>query len=235
VVTSFSRRFDDTLVWREDHHHVAAIKLRHRLDLGPFNMDFGDAIKDPLAQFRMGHFAPTEHDGDLHLVSLGEELADLAGLGVEITVTDLRAVLHLLYGDGAGFFPGFLVALLEFVKELRVIEDLADRRVRCGRDLDEIELNFSGERQCLGQGFDSQLGSVVTDQANLTNADAFVDAVLWRGDSASLLARLWVKTKRRPTPAGAGETGDKKTRTQQNWPGGLPIVRDVASSLKFAT
>ena len=152
-------------------------------------MDFGDSIEDPLSEFRMGHFSSTEHDGDLHLVPVGEEFADFAGLGVEVTVTDLRAVLHLLDGDGAGFLPGFLVSLLELVEEFRVIKDLADRRVGRGRDLDEIELDLSGERQCLGQGLYSQLGSVVTDQANLTNANALVDAVLWRGDSASLLAK----------------------------------------------
>ena len=58
----------------------------------------GDPVEDPLAELRVGHLAAPEHDRDLDLVALVEELTDLAGLGVEVAAPDLRAVLHLLDG-----------------------------------------------------------------------------------------------------------------------------------------
>ena len=51
----------------------------------------GHLVEDLLAQLGVEDLPAPEHDRDLHLVALGQELADLAGLGVEVPLADLRA------------------------------------------------------------------------------------------------------------------------------------------------
>jgi len=63
-----------------------------------------------------------------------------------------------------------------------VVHDLADRRVGGGRDLDEVEPLLPGDLQRFGQGFDPELRAVGADQADLTSANAIVDAGLVCGD-----------------------------------------------------
>jgi hypothetical protein len=76
-------------------------------------------------------------------VTLTEELLDLAGLGVEVALSDLRSVLHLLDRDAAALAPRLLGPLGFLVLELAVVEDLADRRVGVRRNLDEVEVELA--------------------------------------------------------------------------------------------
>ena len=115
-----------SFVWGEDHDHVLAVELGHGFHLRRTGVVFGDAVEDALPQFGMGNLSAPEHDGDLDLVSFGQELADLAGLGFEVSAADFGAVLHLLDGDGHRLAARFLVFLGELVPVLAVIEDLAD-------------------------------------------------------------------------------------------------------------
>jgi len=66
--------------------------------------------------------------------------------------------------------------LILLVLVLAEVHDLADRRVGVGRNLYEIETLLSGDPERLRERFDSQLGAVAPDQADLTSADAVVDA-----------------------------------------------------------
>jgi hypothetical protein len=67
-----------------------------RLDLGGRRQLLGNPIQDALAQLGVGDLSASEHDRDLHLVALAEELGDLPRLRVEVAPADLGAVLHLL-------------------------------------------------------------------------------------------------------------------------------------------
>ena len=53
---------------------------------------------------------------------------------------------YFLKMDDLLFFPGFFLSLFLFVLELREIDDLAYRRRRVGRDLDQVFTSFPGER-----------------------------------------------------------------------------------------
>src|ERR1035437_6656079 len=84
------------LVRAQHHDHVATVELGGRFNLGDIDELLDDTVQDLLAQLGVRGFAPTEHDGDLHLVTFGQELLNEACLGVEVTGSDLRPVLHLL-------------------------------------------------------------------------------------------------------------------------------------------
>jgi hypothetical protein len=123
-------------------------------------------------------------------VTLVDELADLAGLGLEVTPADLGPVLHLLDGAGAGLLAGLLVPLGRLVLPLAVVEDPAHRRFGERGHLDEIELQVPGDREGLRQGLDAQLVAVRIDEAYLTRPDPVVDPEVGAvrcGYAASLL------------------------------------------------
>jgi len=63
-----------------------------------------------------------------------------------------------------------------------VVHDLADRRISRRGDLDQVETLLAGNLKRLGKGLDPELRSVGSDQADLTSADAIVDAGVVRGD-----------------------------------------------------
>ena len=97
-------------------------------------------------------------------------------LNVVIVLVDLRPELDFLDLDDVLVPLRFAGALLLLVLVLPVIHDPADRRHGRGRDLHEVEPLLPGNRQGLRRGHDAELLARVVDDADFTNADAFVDA-----------------------------------------------------------
>ena len=164
-------------------------------DLDPTDVldGLGDLIEDATPQFGVLHLSTAEHDRDLDLVTLAEELLDLAGLRVEVAGADLGAVLHLLHGDVRGLLAGFLRPLGSLVLVLAVVHDPAHRRVGLVGHLDQVEVLLPGDRQRFGQWADAQLLSVGGDQADLTSPDALVVARLVVGRRRSYRRSLLFK------------------------------------------
>jgi hypothetical protein len=91
---------------------------------------------------------------------------------------DLRPELLLLDRGEllvAAGLPGLLRAL---VLELPVVHELSDRWAGLSGDLDEVELGLLREPQGVLDAHDADLFPVRSDQADLGNADAVVDARL---------------------------------------------------------
>ncbi len=102
----------------------------------------------------------------------------MADLGVEIALADLGTELHFLDRDVDGLLPRFLGLLAFLVPELAVVHDPAHRWVGHRRHLDEVEVELTGQGECIGQGLDTELAAVGADEANLTGTDAIVVPVL---------------------------------------------------------
>ena len=107
-----------------------------------------------------------------------EEPLDVTLLGLVVVRVDLRAELHLL-DDGEGLVaPGLARLLRTLVLELAVVHELADRRTCHRGDLDQIQVGFGGQFECLADRHDADLLALGTDEANLGYADPVVDAWL---------------------------------------------------------
>ncbi len=111
----------------------------------------------------MSHFAATEAHRDLDLVPLLEELEDLLHLRVIIVVVDVRTHLDLF-----DFLRLLALALLRrlflrFIFVAADIEELGDRRVGVGRNLDEVESNFLRLLESLPRKHDAQIFAVLVD------------------------------------------------------------------------
>jgi hypothetical protein len=55
------------------------------------------------------------------------------------------------------------------------VHEPTDRRVSVRRDLDEVQLTGSSDREGLGKRFHAELFAAVADEANLAGPDAVVD------------------------------------------------------------
>src|SRR5439155_1046890 len=165
----------DRLGGAEQHRHVAPLAGRALLDDRELLQLLGEPVEDRLAALGVGDLAPAEHDGDLHLVLVAQEALDVALLGVVVRRGDLRAELDLADRDLLLVLAGLLGLLGLLVLVLRVVEHPADRRARLRRDLDEVEVLLLGVAQRLLSGHDAHLPALLVDEADLGNADAFVD------------------------------------------------------------
>jgi hypothetical protein len=70
------------------------------------------------------------------------------------------------------------------VLELAVVHDLADRRASVGGHLDQVEIGLEGQAECIFNTHDANLFTSGSDEADLGNSDAIVDAGL-SADGAS--------------------------------------------------
>jgi hypothetical protein len=65
---------------------------------------------------------------------------------LQVVCADAGRDPYFLKMDNLLFFPGFSFSLCLFVLELGEIDDLAYRRSRVGRDLNQVFTSFPGER-----------------------------------------------------------------------------------------
>ena len=115
------------LAGNQHHGHVAALQFGEHLHPTDVGHRLGDLVEDAAPQLGVLHLSAAEHDRDLDLAAVAQERFHLAGLGGEVTGTDLRPVLHLL-DQNVGRLPArFLGPLGLFVLELPVVHDPADR------------------------------------------------------------------------------------------------------------
>src|SRR5690606_14710277 len=146
-------------------------------------------IQELAADFLVGHFATTEAHGHLGLVSFLEEADQVTQLhlivalfraGTEFHFLDLNLLLLALRCMR-------LLVLLE--QEFAEIHDAADRRIRCRRDLDEVQISGLSHLQYFVPTDDAYLASFSVDHSQLRRGDLFVapDALTNGSSDASYL------------------------------------------------
>jgi len=166
------------LVRAEHHDHVAAVLLGRRLDEAQLRHVLGQALQQPVAQLGAVLLAAAEHDRDLDLVAGAKEPHDVTLLGLVVVRVDLGTKLHLL-DDDVRLVPPRLTGLLGvLVLELAVVHELADRRTRHGRDLDQVEVRLLRKAKRIGGGNDADGLATGANETDLGNPDPVVDSKL---------------------------------------------------------
>ena len=99
-----------------------------------------------------------------------------AHLHVVIVIVDAGPDLDLLDLDDLLLLAGLVLLLLGLVFELAEIEDLADRRIGIGRDLDQIEAGLGGHVERFARGDDPDHLAVFLDKSDARHGDLGVDA-----------------------------------------------------------
>jgi len=91
-------------------------------------------------------------------------------------VVDVRAHLDLFDLDDLLLLARLVRPLLRLVLELADVEDLADRRIGIGRDLDEVEADRVGARLRVADRDDPDILPILIDETDLSDVDFAVDA-----------------------------------------------------------
>jgi hypothetical protein len=121
-------------------------------------------------------FAAAEPQRDLHLVAFADELVDRPHLHVIVMIVDVRTHLDLLDLLRLLALAGEVGLFLRLVPELADVEELADRRIGVGRDLDQIEANSGRLLDRLAGVHDAQILAILVDHAHLWDVDHLVVA-----------------------------------------------------------
>ncbi len=126
-------------------------------------------------EFRMRQFTAAEHDRDLDLIALVQELPDVVGLGLKVVDIDFRPVLHFLDRNHVLMLLGFLGALALLILILAIIHDPAHGRRRIRRHFHQIETTIlCFDQRVLGPHYPELIALLVND-ADLARPDPFVD------------------------------------------------------------
>jgi hypothetical protein len=113
-------------------------------------------------------------------------------------LVDLGPELHLLDDDVRGLLSRFLAPLLLLVLVPAVVHDPTHGRIGVRRNLDEIELFLTGDRERLRQRLDPELLAPGPDEKDLAGPNPVVDpGVVCGYVITSLIALLnWVRRPR---------------------------------------
>src|SRR5436190_2649070 len=206
------------LRWAENHRHVPPFEERLRLDQADLLDVVRQAHQQVASPVGVLALAAAEHDRDLDLRALVEEALDVAPFGLVVVNPDLGSELDLLDVDLSLVLAGQLRLLLQLVPVLAEVHDPAHRRIRLGRDLDQVEVLRVRIVACLVSRFDSELLAVLVDQPHARDADRVVDARLWLRTAGRLEATpaprpQMLFTKLVLTSSLNGKTADRQRRT----------------------
>src|SRR5262249_31526942 len=159
----------------QDRVHLVAFLARRRFGDGDVSELVNQPFEDPAPDLGVRHLAPAEEDRRLHLVPVREEALDVLLLELVVVLVHLRPELDFLDLDD------FLVlfrrprALLLLVLIAPEVHDAADRRYRRGGDFHEVEPLLPRDGQRLRRRHDPELCSVLVDDSDFPDSDAFVD------------------------------------------------------------
>ncbi len=149
---------------------------RHRLDLAVL-ADFAQKARHlGAAHFLVRHFAAAMKNHGANFVPFAEEPDDLVlanlkivlcGGGTELYFLELRATAAL------ALLVGFFVLL---VLEFAVIGNLANGRIRCRRNLHQIQTLFTRQTHCFERLHDAQLPTIFVNHPDFASSNPFIDA-----------------------------------------------------------
>src|SRR5512139_416372 len=182
----------------DDGHHRLPLHLRRGLHLGDVRDRLHDVLQDlEPALGRVGQLPPAEPDGNLDLVPLFQEAADVLELGVQVVLLGLGPYLDLLDLYDRLLLPRLLLPLARDVLELPVIHDPAHRGCGHRGHLHQVQVQGAGALERVRRAHHAELFPLGADQAHLRHLDLLVDSGFLGDDVLLYFARLTVSPRRR--------------------------------------
>lgn len=159
----------------------------------------GEILSDTIVEFEpdlfVREFASTELNRQFHLMALLEKIEGMRHFVVEIVFVDTESELHFLHLLGAGLAFLLLLLLLLFEDEFTVVQITNHHRIALIRNQYEIETPLLGSRNRVGKRHDTELLTIITDNAQFTVAVSPVIFFNQRSDSQGLL-KCFSRTRR---------------------------------------
>lgn len=164
---------------RQHHEHGAALHIGSLFNLGDILQFFGDFFQIFERELGVGDFTPAETDGnaDFHptfkpptRVTHFETLMVIAGFGTQTNLFDLNLCLR---------FACFAFLFFFFVKELAVVDNLANWGFGVGCDLDQVQPDCVGSPKGVVDGDYPRVFTILVNKTDLLGADAFIYSIFW--------------------------------------------------------
>ena len=124
---------------RNNHYHPLPFQPRHLLWLSVFKQRLREFQQLLFSLLLVQDAAAFEEHIDSHLVSLLEEPLGVVQFELEVVVVNLRAQSYFLHHHLGRVCLALLLLLLQFVKEFLILDNLAHRRVCCGRNHHKVQ------------------------------------------------------------------------------------------------
>src|SRR5258707_13645062 len=168
----------------KDREHLIALHAGPHFNFTDVRQVLFKFFQNPRTQFPVGPFAAAESDCVLHFVALGERFARMLHAIAVIMLVRAGAKFNFLDGDDDLFLLRLVRFFLGEVLKLAIVDDLANRRVSVGCDLNQVHASFSRGTNGVTRIHDAEFFPVLSNYAHLWDAYAFVNA---RGRRATMI------------------------------------------------
>src|SRR5215472_6193919 len=163
-------------VGREDRVQRVAFLPRTEFD----DSFFADVLYQPLENLASEpgarHFAAAEENRCLNLIALAQKTQHVVLLGLIVVIVHVDAELHFLDRDRLLVLFGLALFLLLLIEVLPIIHDAANRRLRCGGNLYQVEVTFAGHLERFIRRQDTDLLAFVVDHADFARPNTLICA-----------------------------------------------------------
>jgi hypothetical protein len=137
---------------------------------------FNQALQNSVAQAGARHLASAKKDRGFDLVAFVQKTQDVVLLGLVVVIVHVDAELHFFYGDRLLMLLGLALFLFLLVQKFPVIHDAANRGLRGGGNLDQVQILFAGHLERFKWRHDSDLLAFIADHANFARANTLICA-----------------------------------------------------------
>ena len=128
---------------------------------------FYQPLQNPSSQAGARHLAAAEEDRGFDLVAFVQKTQHVVLLGLVVVIVHVDAKLHFLNCDRLLVLLGFAFLFLLLIQKFPIVHDAANRRLRGGRNLYQIQILFAGLLERLKGRHDSDLLAFIANHANL--------------------------------------------------------------------
>src|SRR5215470_6909396 len=160
--------------WRQNRVQRVALLPRAKLD-DPLVADvLYEPFQNLASQAGARHLASAEEDRGFDLVALAQKTQHVVLLGLVVVIVHVDAELHFLDRNRLLVLLGLALFLLLLVQEFPVIHDAANRRLRCGGNLYQVEVTFAGHLERFERRQDADLLAFIVNHANFARANTLI-------------------------------------------------------------
>jgi hypothetical protein len=164
------------LLGSEQCHKDVAFHARRSLDLDLLRDFTQQASHFGATNFLVRHFAAAMKNHRADFVAIANKADDLILANLKIVFGGVGPELDFFQRRAAAAFALLVRFLVLLVEKLAVIGDLANRRIRRGGNLHQIQPAFPGHAKRFKRLHDAELTAVFVNHPDFASSDAFVDA-----------------------------------------------------------
>jgi len=169
-------RYAGALFRSEERHKDVPFHARRSFDLSLIAEFAQQASHLGAADFLVRHFAATMKNHGANFMTFAEEADDLVLANLKIVFRGVGPELDFLQSRAAAAFALLVCPLVLLVKKFAVIGDLANRRIRRGRNLHQIQSAFAGHAKRFKRLHDAELTAVFVNHPDFASSNPFIDA-----------------------------------------------------------